>query len=448
MRALSILLATLALISLSACQSNQVDPTSEAVKTQFVAVDNGEFVRNGKPYQFVGFNYWYGPLLGTSDEGKARLRRELDLMQRYGITNLRVLAGGDGGQDDSMVTPALQYEQGKYDQSLLEGLDFLLAEMAKRDMVAVLYLTNNWIWSGGFAQYMEWNGQGKIPNPFLPPHDWDKFQDYTARFHSCQPCMEAFANHVDFIISRTNSVTGVAYVDDPTIMAWQVGNEPRARNAEHEPAFAAWLNRTVDQINQLAPKQLISTGSEGEAGTYGPNPNDPDRYGDVAIWQRLHSNPSIDYLTMHVWPKNWSWYDAENEQASTQLAIDKAKSYMARHLAVAREQQRPIVLSEFGFPRRQEQLNRDADISYRNRFFKSIFDELLATEDCTFAGVNIWGFGGEAKPVSDMKTGKWQPGDDFSGDPPQEPQGLNSVFSSDTSTLELIQQFNQDMQRR
>lgn len=35
----------------------------------------------------------------------------------------------------------------------------------------------------------------------------------------------------------------------------------------------------------------------------------------------------------------------------------------------------------------------------------------------------------------------WVPGDDYTGDPAQEPQGLNSVFASDSTTLSLIRSF-------
>ena len=36
--------------------------------SNFVKVVNGRFVRGGKPYCYVGTNFWYGPLL--SMEGK------------------------------------------------------------------------------------------------------------------------------------------------------------------------------------------------------------------------------------------------------------------------------------------------------------------------------------------------------------------------------------------
>ena len=45
-----------------------------------------------------------------------------------------------------------------------------------------------------------------------------------------------------------------------------------------------------------------------------------------------------------------------------------------------------------------------------------------------------WGWGGFAKP----KHEQWQVGDDYTGDPAQEAQGLNSVFSTDISTLAII----------
>ena len=57
------------------------------------------------------------------------------------------------------------------------------------------------------------------------------------------------------------------------------------------------------------------------------------------------------------------------------------------------------------------------------------------------AGVNFWGFGGFAE--TNPATGKWEKGDDFSADPPQEPQGLNTVFASDKCTLKLIKEYNE-----
>ena len=52
------------------------------------------------------------------------------------------------------------------------------------------------------------------------------------------------------------------------------------------------------------------------------------------------------------------------------------------------------------------------------------------------AGTNIWTWGGEGHAVHPDNV--WRAGDPFLGDPPQEPQGYNSIFLGDRSTLSII----------
>lgn len=399
---------------------------------QFITVRDGNFVKNEKPYHYIGTNYWYGALAAAKNGDRKRVRKELDELKSKGITNLRILVGAESGQQDFTVTPALQPQQGAYNETLLDGLDYLLAEMGKRDMDAVLYLNNNWEWSGGMAQYLEWNGYGKLPNPNVAPNTWPQFMAYTRQFYSCAPCKLAFENHIRFILGRTNAYTHKKYTDDPAIMAWQLANEPRIFTPENEAAFTGWLNATVNLIDSLDPNHLISTGSEGKAGS-----ND-----DLQTFQRTHNNPKIDYLTMHIWPKNWGWYQVNDEAGSTPVAIAKTIEYIDSHITVAKALNKPIVLEEFGYPRAQESLSKKAELTYRNQFYKAIFQRLVASIEAheSFTALNFWGYGGYGK--NDPKDGKWKNGDDFTADPPQEPQGLNSVFSTDTTTLELIKEYN------
>ena len=424
------------------CETNKNSSNNPVVKSalnpiDLITVKDTKFYKGDKPYYFVGTNYWYGPLIAAKNIGdRERLIKELDLMKEVGIDNLRILVGAEGDGGDSKVYPALQPEQGVYNQDLLDGLDFLMAEMRKRNMYAVLYLNNNWIWSGGMSQYLEWNGYGKVPNPFLEEYSWDQFMNYTKQFHSCQPCKDAFYKHLKFIIGRTNTYTGMKYTDDNTIMSWQVANEPRVLvTPDHEEAFASWLNETVDLIESLDPNHLISTGAEGKA----------SYLQDINMYERLHSNKNIDYLTMHMWPKNWGWYDINNEKTTTLESIDKANEYMNEHIVVAEKLNKPIVMSEFGFPREKESLSPSASIENRNTFYKAIFERITVSkkEQGALAGLNFWGFAGYAK--TNPENGKWQHGDDFCADPPQEPQGLNSVFASDVSTLKLISAANKTL---
>ena len=401
----------------------------------FIKVNNNHFIKNGKPYYFIGTNYWYGGMLASKNGNRERLKKELDELKSLGITNLRVMATAEGGDQDYTVIPATQPTQGKYNQDLLEGLDFFLNELKKRDMDAILYLTNNWEWSGGMAKYLEWNGYGKVPNPNLKPNTWPQFMSYTAQFHQCEPCKKAFLEHIKFMLNRKNSVNGIPYKQDKTIMAWEVANEPRIWNVENEKAFTNWLNEVASTIKSIDQNHLLTTGSEGKAGS-----ND-----DIAAFERTHNNANIDYLTMHIWPKNWGWYNINDEKNSTEVAIKKTNDYIDEHIKVAQNLKKPLVLEEFGFPREKESLDKKASVENRNHYYEFVFEKMKTSikAGLPFSALNFWGYGGLGK--NNPENGKWNLGDDYTTDPPQEPQGLNSVFSTDKTTLDLIKKYNNQL---
>ncbi|WP_159779108.1 beta-mannanase [Flavobacterium sp. 9AF] len=401
-------------------------------KMDCIHIKDGNFIKEGKPYHFIGTNYWYGAMIGAKNGDRERLLKELDELKTYGITNLRILVGAEGGDQDYTVTPALQPEKGKYDEILLDGLDFLLAEMKKRDLTAILFLNNNWEWSGGMAKYLEWNGYDAVPNPNIAPNTWPEFMNYTKQFHSCKSCQKDFEKHIQFILGRTNSYTNLKYTEDPTIMSWEVANEPRVFSHDNEDAFTNWINEVVNEINRLDPNHLITTGSEGKAGS-----ND-----DLATFERTHKNPNIDYLTMHIWPKNWGWYDVDNEKKTTKASIKKTIDYINEHIQVAKDLNKIIVLEEFGFPRDKVSFDRNEAVTYRNKYYKAVFKRLqqAITKKESFVALNFWGYSGIGK--NNPQDSKWKKGDDFNTDPPQEPQGLYSVFSTDTTTLKMIKEFS------
>jgi mannan endo-1,4-beta-mannosidase len=64
-----------------------------------------------------------------------------------------------------------------------------------------------------------------------------------------------------------------------------------------------------------------------------------------------------------------------------------------------------------------------------------------AKEGKTIAGANFWAWGGEGSPMTEIKLENLNAGT-YVGDPFVEPQGLNSVFSSDEQTLKIIKKYN------
>ncbi|MGV3540732.1 MAG: glycoside hydrolase 5 family protein [Rufibacter sp.] len=400
--------------------------------SDFVTTDGQKFFLNGKPYYYIGTNYWYGGLLGSTGEGgnRDRLKKELDFLKKNGMTNLRILAGAEGPNNQPYrVTPALQLAPGVYNDTLLAGLDYLLAEMAKRDMKAVLYLNNSWEWSGGFSQYLDWNGQGPIPYP-LDTKDWSRFMKFAGQFHQCAPCKEQFANHVKFMLGRTNQFTNKKYTDDPTIMSWQIANEPRAFSMENVPNYSQWIKSTAALIKSLAPKQLVSTGSEGSWGSEN----------SMEVFKEVHKDANIDYLTMHIWPGNWSWLDRKNIAGTLDNAIAKTGEYMDQHVAAAQELNKPLVMEEFGLPRDNFKFTLDDKTTYRDRYYQSVFDRVLTSAKAggPLVAANFWAFNGTARPIPGRPF--WKRGDDLMGDPPQEEQGLYGVFDVDT-TIPLVKKY-------
>jgi len=400
----------------------------------FIRVSGTHFVHDGKPYYFGGTNYWHGCYLGSpgSTGDRPRLLRELDSLNALGMTNLRLLAASEESYIKRSVKPAIQRAPGVYDDSLLQGLDFVLAAMADRKMHAVLYLNNYWEWSGGMAQYNVWAG-GDTVHPPEPENGFGPFMEFSATFYANTKANLLFRNFLRSIITRRNTVNGRRYDEDPTIMSWQLANEPRpGTNGPEGEANLAALNRWVDEtagfIHALDSNHLVSAGSEGAVGF---------RWSSE-YFLRQHDSKNIDYLTFHLWPKNWGWFDPDRFEETLPASENNALAYIGTHLALARQLHKPITMEEFGLARDSACCAPGSPVTARDRYLRLILGAVYdsARAGAPFAGWNIWTWGGEGHAMhpDDM----WRPGDPFIGDPPQEPQGYNSVFLADRSTLDVI----------
>lgn len=409
---------------------------SLSAKKGFVQVKDGHFVRDGIPYYYVGTNFWYGAILGSEGQGgnRARLCKELDRMRAMGIDNLRILVGSDGQRGiKTKVEPTLQEAPGVYNDTILAGLDYLLMEMGKRRMVAVLYLNNSWEWSGGYGYYLEQAGEGKAPRP--DEDGYPAFMKFVARYATCEKAHQLFYDYVRFILSRINRYTGLKYTDDPAIMSWQIGNEPRAFSTEALPAFEKWLAEASALIRSLDANHLVSIGSEGSWGCEN----------DYGVYERICADKNIDYCNIHLWPYNWGWARADHLVEDLAVSCRNTKDYIDRHLAICARLSKPLVMEEFGYPRDGFSFSLSSTTEGRDGYYKYVFSLVgdNAEKGGYFAGCNFWGWGGFAKPRHEQ----WEVGDDYTGDPAQEAQGLNSVFVTDTTTLQVVKMEVERMRR-
>lgn len=376
--------------------------------TAFITVEETQFYKNGEPYYFVGANFWYGASLGVTATGQARLVEALNNLKTHGVTNLRVLAIPEPkGLAPVTWTATDESLDREYQQSrgeLLEGLDFLLDKMRKRDMHAVLHINNLWQRSEQLLQNrvdMDELGFAVLNRP-------EQTQDWYRRV-------------IAEVVTRTNSVNGVKYSEDPVIMAWQLAGGPRLQgDAQYYGDREPWVIETADFIKSLDENHLVSTGSAGAMDTA----QDIQQYADV------HAHPSVDYLTFHLWPKTWSWFDAEAPGDTYSFALAQAKAYSLQHLQVASTLKKPIVLESFGLPRDSGDGSPGSTTSYRDRFFSEILQFIgqQALLGAPIAGSNFWSWEGGPQTRSPDA-------------------GANAVFDTDRSTLLILQRHAQALEQ-
>jgi mannan endo-1,4-beta-mannosidase len=407
----------------------------------FVRVRNGRFELRGKPHFYIGTNMWFGCYLSDAalPGGRARLVRELDRLQSMGVNNIRLLAGSETSNLAAAISRDITRAPHDYDQDLLAGLDFTLAEMAKRDMRGILFVSNYWQWSGGFAQYVRWITGEIIPDPDKPPNDWHGFMQMSAKLYQTPVANQLYLDYVKSLINRRNTINGRVYRDDPAIMTWELANEPRPGAdekfaARDVPIFTNWVDATARFIHEQDPNHLVCTGSEGIHGCFDS--------ADAFI--ASHKTPAIDYVTVHMWLKNWKWLADPAPGDAFEKAAIRARDHVEEHTKIATDiLKKPLVLEEFGLPRDHEKYSPDSPTLARDDYYRRMFDQVA--ESCragrALQAGNFWAWAGEGRAAEKMGT----TANAFTGDPFSEPQGLNSVFDSDTSTRAIITAANRKL---
>lgn len=409
-----------------------------AFSQSYVKIKDNIFYRGEQTYYFLGTNFWYGLNLASKGPGgnRPRLLAELDQLAKLGISNLRIMGGSEGPDDAPWrMTPSLQPAPGQYNEDLWDGLDFLLHEMGKRQMTAVVCLNNFWPWSGGFAQYYTWAKPQDIPYP--PPAEdgsWFTYMTFSSRFYKEAAAMKLFENHIRKVIQRVNCYNGKLYRDDPTIMSWELANEPRGMFRFR--SYRKWIKKTSRLIKSLDPNHLITIGSEGN--TSSPTGNH---------FIKDHSYASIDYTTIHIWIQNWQWYNPIEAEESYPKALAKATQYLERHLELSKKIGKPMVFEEFGIARDGNSHDPQATTLWRDKYYRAMFDWVFQKAQAgePVGGCNFWAWGGQGRPR--VPKAIWKAGDNFIGDPPHEHQGWYSIYDSDDSTLAILEEYGQKLSR-
>jgi hypothetical protein len=331
---------------------------------EFVHRVGSYFVQNGALYYFGGHN---AEILGHIDN--ASMDGAFNDMEALNFRVVRTWAYRDRGSLNGAVpdlttdfaNPNMAYYQywdpiaGKpaYNDGSngLEILDKVLAKAKNKGIKVILTLTNNWANFGGSDQYNIWYGLNK--------HDY---------FFTNAQTKKAFKDYIQHLVNRVNSVTGVAYKDDPTIFCWELINEPfsftdsypwrsvqmPSSNTLTAANLTAWISEMASYIKSIDQKHMVSIGNVGFL-----NRGGSDEYGNVVgdDFYASISLPAIDMGTFHL------YIDNPARPYTAQWGVQ----WIRDHIADARSVNKPIIMEEFG----DRPTSRDANIQlWLDEFYK------------------------------------------------------------------------------
>ncbi|GIL85341.1 hypothetical protein Vretifemale_13826 [Volvox reticuliferus] len=322
----------------------------------------------------------------------------LDDASRLNLTVIRCWAFCDGTDEWNALHP----EPGKFNETVLVGLDWLVQEAGRRGIRLLLALTNYWADYGGMPAYVRWR-YGILDRT---QHDYEKHP--TSLFYTDPHCQAIFRRAVSTVVNRINSLTGVPYTQEPAILGWELANEPRCEGPDGNQVLQHWVASTADFVRELDPNHLITVGLEGFFGPSTPelmahNPYESAaRHG--ADFAAIFAHPSLDFASIHLYPDQWCPLDSSPMQLMSFM-----RTWIQGHATLCGEARlrKPLVLSEFGKRDPNSYHGRDCvyDVN-RAAAFQEVLDccRELALSGGPLVGVCAWLLAAKQYPDYDGYT--------------------------------------------
>lgn len=300
----------------------------------FVKRAGAHLTLNGKPFRFAGANNYY--LMYKShamvDDVFARAKAaDLSVIRNWGSLDIGGQDGSDSiqGKADGVYFHYWDGTEPAYNDGAdgLEHLDYVLWKARQSGIKLVIPFVNNWNAYGGMDQYVRW-AKGQYHDDF-----------YT------NPTIKGwFKDWISHLLNRVNTLTGVAYKDDPTIMAWELANEPRCKGSGNYPAspgcttatVTAWADEMSRHIKSVDARHLVGAGDEGFYCTDPGGSDWTDNCGEGVDTVALAKLPKMDLMSLHLYPDGWGKDAAWGT------------TWIKKHLADGRRIGKPVMLGEFG----------------------------------------------------------------------------------------------------
>ncbi|XP_030523690.1 mannan endo-1,4-beta-mannosidase 7 [Rhodamnia argentea] len=292
----------------------------------FVRARGIHFLLNGSPYYANGFNAYWLMYMASDPSQRHEVSAAFREASSHGLTVARTWAFSDGGYRP------LQYSPGSYNEQMFQGLDFVIAEARRYGIKLILSLVNDYENFGGKKQYVNW---ARSRGQYLTSDD-DFFRNAVVKGF--------YKNHVKTILYRYNGFTGVHYKDDPTIMAWELMNEPRCTSDASGRTIQAWIMEMASFVKSIDRNHLLEVGLEGFYGQSTPQRKGLNPGFDIGTDFIANNRiPGIDFATIHSYPDQWV------SSSNNQYQLSFLSSWLNSHIQDAQYVLRkPLLLTEFG----------------------------------------------------------------------------------------------------
>ncbi|WP_214106936.1 cellulase family glycosylhydrolase [Acrocarpospora catenulata] len=309
-------------------------PASAHNDNGFVTRKGADLYLNGKKFQFAGTNNYYlhyksrtmtDDVLNDAAAAKFNVMRTwgwLDIGNQDGSNSVAGKADGVYFQYWDGTKPA--YNDGP---DGLERLDYVLYKARQVGIKLIIPFTNNWSDFGGMDQYVRWAG--------LTNHD---------AFYTDARIRGWYKDWINHVLNRVNTLTGVKYKDDPTVMMWELGNEPRCKGSGLYPPsscnpqiLTTWADEMTRFIKSKDSRHLVGVGDEGFRCDDQASSDWTINCGEGVDNTALTKLPAVDVMSFHLYPDGW----AKDAAWGTQ--------WITSHIRKARQLGKASLLGEFGF---------------------------------------------------------------------------------------------------
>ncbi|XP_077219646.1 mannan endo-1,4-beta-mannosidase 4-like [Tasmannia lanceolata] len=325
----------------------QQEPHNQVLaQGSFVKTSETHFLLNGRPFYLNGFNsYWMMPF--ASDPSQlGNVSSVFQQAQKYGLTVSRTWAFSDGGYRPLQIKP------GSYNEAMFKGLDFVISEAKKYGVHLILSLVNNYPDFGGRKQYVQWaREQGQS----LSSDD---------AFYTNPVVKGYYKNHVKTVLTRINSITKIAYKDDPTIFAWELMNEPHCESDLSGKTLQDWIAEMAAYVKSIDSNHLLEVGLEG---FYGESKKQFNPNGYILGTDFISNNQiqQIDFATIHAYQDQW--LKGSSDQAQLEFLRNWSEAHTQDSSAVLKK---PLLLGEFGLSSK----NPGYTTGKRDTVFNTLYD--------------------------------------------------------------------------